>query len=91
MKYAELPDGTIFFQIPEHELTHFFWELNPDKSEANFTYVSSMVKLIYQHRKKSIPFTPKQYQWILSKIRFILKRNKHLGLSKKSVTSFEIV
>jgi hypothetical protein len=88
--YANLPDGTIFFQIPEHEVPHFFWELNPDKSDANFTYVSNMVKLIYKHQKNGTPYTPKQYQWILSKIRFILKRNKHLGLSKKSVKSFEI-
>jgi hypothetical protein len=84
------PHGGIIVQLPENEVLHFFWDLNPDQSTANKGYVSNMTKMIWRVTNKGIPFSPKQSQWILSKIRFVLKQNKTLGMSNKNIEGFEI-
>jgi hypothetical protein len=91
MKLFNSTKGSFAVHIPQSELLKFFWDSNPDKSKVNQSYIFEMVKMILRVIKKGVQFTPKQHQWILSKIRFILKRNKSLGYSNISVDDFVII
>jgi hypothetical protein len=83
--------GGFITQFSKDELLDFLWEYNPDKSKVNRDYVCTMQNMIVRTTNRGSNFTDKQKQWILSKIRFICKRNRTLKLSDKNILDFEIV
>jgi hypothetical protein len=83
-------DG-ITVQMSRDELLDFLWEYNPDKSKANMNYVCNMQNMIVRVTNRGLDFSAKQRQWILSKIRFIFKRNRTLKMYDKNIEGFEIV
>jgi hypothetical protein len=85
------PYGGTIIGFSYDELKDFLWSKNPDRSTANLNYVTNMTAMIEKHRKTKQPFSDKQEQWILSKIRFILKRNKTLGMRNKNIEGFKVV
>jgi hypothetical protein len=83
--------GGFIIQFSKDELLDFLWEYNPDKSKVNNGYVCGMQNMIVSVTNRGKNFTDKQRQWILSKIRFICKRNRTLKLYDKNIQDFEIV
>jgi hypothetical protein len=82
--------GGAIIQFTEAEILDFLWTYNPDKSKANENYVVNMKSMIERVIKNGRGFSVKQYQWVLSKIRFICKRNKSLKMTGLNIKGFEL-
>jgi hypothetical protein len=80
MKYSpdETKTGYLLFFENYKELIEICINENPDKTPANETYNNGLINMIETVEKNKYTFTQKQYQWILSKIQFVFKKNKKL-------------
>jgi hypothetical protein len=89
MKFRNETGGTVVI-FSKAEILDFLWACNPDKSKANENYVANMRSMIESVTDTGRSFSVKQYQWVLSKIRFILKRNKSFKLGNLNIKGFEV-
>jgi hypothetical protein len=82
--------GGAIIQFSKAEILDFLWTCNPDKSKANENYATNMRSMIESVIDTGRDFSVKQYRWVLSKIRFILKRNRSLKMWDLNIKGFEV-
>jgi hypothetical protein len=78
-------------ELKYDEIIDLIGDKNPDRSDTNKHFIERMKSyLSFMKYNKFGRMSKKNYFWILSKIIFVCKKNKQLGLKDYNVVGFYI-